>query len=158
MHITRRRLLAATALLPVAACVGMSQSDASQAIADANAAVDTLANIAAILAPATAAKLAPYVEAARKLIAGIGSALTDAAKAGVLNTVMDVLDDALDVLATAPGVPANLQQTIQAIHAIMPLIEAFVRRFVPASAKARVRMPASSMAPDAARKILRTKP
>ena len=135
----RRHLLTTIPLLAVAACANQTPAQiAATAVTDAQLIATGLQNFAAAsgTAPATAAKIAPYVADALKL-AGTLSASMAATQAQPI--VQQIAADVTDVAQASAGlVPAGspAAQILADVQFVMPLLQIAVGLAAPAGAAA----------------------
>lgn len=158
----RRTLLLGSVAASLAACANGALTPAlvvSDAQAITNGLATALPQIAAVpavasnpTALATITKAEGYVKQAQAALAGLSANLPAQQGATILATVEGYLNAALDAATAIQGLPPNVQTIIDAVAAILPVVEAFVNTtlgtIVPAAARP------VKMTPDQARAVL----
>lgn len=150
MTITRRAILGATAIVPlaVAGCAGTASgitpqivvTDAQTVVAGLSGMFKSLTAQYPTLIPTTAAaKITADLSVAAAAAASLVTGMPGATAAAVVQNIEGWVNDVLNVLAAPPInglIPAPFNQVIGAVAFVAPTLEAFVASFIPTAPKA----------------------
>lgn len=155
---SRRTIIAAIGVAPLAACVGQATMTPVQVFDDVAAMVDSLVNalpaIDAIpgISSATFEKIASWLTQAQAAARRLTPDVDLAAAAPTIQHIVQLVDNAIGVLPLGLLPPA-VAEVVAAASALLPIILASVGQ--PASAPMLERAAVSSMMPDEARAAVR---
>ena len=148
IHLTRRRLLAGTAALPLplmlGGCPAGTTLTPAQVVSYAQTAVSGLAGAfkalvaadPALVPTATATAIVGYLNDAQVVAGGLSANLTAPAGATVVQQIDTDLNAVLNALAAPPInglIPAPFNEAIAAVAIVAPTLDAFVNQYLPAA-------------------------